>query len=346
MNSYLEVNIQLKDLAHHLQCEYTGKAETLIKYIGDLNSVVDRNGACQHHCIYFARNENIVEKISGNTAECVILAEKKIANQFENCIITGNRPQLDFINLLKYFDSKTVTSVNEKSMIHPSARISKTAVIAPGVYIGEGAIVEENCRIYANAVIEPFAVISRNSVIHSGVFVGKYCAIGSDCIVFPNAVIGSDGFGYMDEDGVRYKIPQIGNVVLGNSVEIGSCTTIDRSTIESTTIGDNTKIDNQVQIAHNCKIGKNVYIAGKASLAGSVKVRDNAILAGGCGIRDHVCIAESSVILAFTGVEEDTEPHQTYFGIPARKVREMHRINSALTHLPELVKASRHLFKE
>jgi UDP-3-O-[3-hydroxymyristoyl] glucosamine N-acyltransferase len=341
MNSCIKIHTRLEELANILQCEYNGDRDALIEYIGDINYLIDTKSAFQDNCIYFIKSDKLLSIPPVENSKCMILGDKIASAHFKNSIITGNHPRLDFIRLLEYFNSKISNPVNTGSMIHASAKIAQSATIAPGVYIGEGAVIDENCIIYANAVIEPFVKISKNSVIHSGVFVGRHCVIGGHCIIYPNAVIGADGFGYVDEDGVRYKIPQIGNVVLGDYVEIGACTTIDRSTIESTYVGDYTKIDNQVQIAHNCTIGKNVFIAGKASLAGSVKVRDNVILAGGCGIRDHVCIAEGSVILAFTGIEEDTEPHQTYFGIPARKVREMHRINSALTHLPDLVRAAK-----
>lgn len=345
MNSFVTVNTNLKDLANILNCQFTGNPDTGIKFIGDINNLLDgRNKDTvnfESNCIYYVSSEKILNGVKKPNDNCVALGNKSVAEHFKNTIITGDQPRLNFMNLLEFFNKNIITDFNQEIMVHPSAKIAGNTTIAPGVYIGQGVEIEEYCVIYPNVVIEPFVKIARNSVVFSGVFIGRHSVIGQDCIINPNAVIGSDGFGFFDEGGKRYKIPQIGNVVLGNHVEIGACTTIDRSTLESTVIGDFTKIDNLVQIAHNCIIGKNVYIAGKASLAGSVKVRDNAILAGGCGIRDHVCIAEGSIILAFTGVEEDTEPHQTYFGIPARKARDMHRINSALTHLPELVKKSK-----
>ncbi|MDH4262608.1 MAG: UDP-3-O-(3-hydroxymyristoyl)glucosamine N-acyltransferase [Spirochaetia bacterium] len=341
MNRHIKTNIQLNELAKILQCEFKGNPETLIEHIGDFNNLDQNNLSFQNNCIYYVKSEKLLLSQLNINPNSIILGDKNVSVHFSHAIMTGDNPRLDFIKLLEYFNLNISNLVNQGIFIHPTAKIGNNTTIAPGVYIGEGVIIEENCILYANAVIEPFTKISKNSTIHSGVFIGRHSIIGSHCIVYPNAVIGADGFGYIDENGRRYKIPQIGNVVLGDFVEVGACTTIDRSTIESTVIGDYTKIDNQVQIAHNCIIGKNVYIAGKASLAGSVKVRDNAILAGGCGIRDHVNIAEGSIILAFTGIEEDTLPHHTYFGIPGRKVREMHRINSALTYLPDLVKASK-----
>jgi len=341
MNSFIQVQIRLEDLAKLLECKFKGDPDAQIRHIGDINYLVENKGPFRDNCIYFVNSDKLLPSLPETNAEFVILGNPGVASHFKNVILTESQPRVNFIRLLEFFQSKISNPVNSNEMVHPGVKIPAGTTIAPGVYLGEGVELGANCTVYANAVIEPFSRIGDNTVIHSGAFIGRHSVIGSHCIIYPNAVIGADGFGYIDEDATRYKIPQIGNVALADYVEIGAGTTIDRSTIESTTVGSHTKIDNQVQIAHNCVIGQYVYIAGKASLAGSVKVHDRAILAGGCGIRDHVRIAEGSVILAFTGIEEDTQPNQTYFGIPARKVREMHRIHSALTHLPELVKAAR-----
>ncbi|MDH4200083.1 MAG: UDP-3-O-(3-hydroxymyristoyl)glucosamine N-acyltransferase [Spirochaetia bacterium] len=348
MNTFIAVQVSLRELAKILDCEYSGNGDQLIRHIGDIHNVSYSLAKIQEQCIYFVESEITQKKIISsqpvnNLSKGIYLTNHLIAESFESSIIASKNIRLKFIQLLKFFEKQMTYTLDFSSSIHKSAQIGDRVKIAPGVYIGEGVEIGNNCTIHPNAVIEPFAKILDNSIIHSGVHIARHCNIGSFCTIFPNAVIGSDGFGYNDIEGKRYKIPQIGNVEIKNNVEIGACTTIDRGTIESTDIGNNTKIDNQVQVAHNCHIGENVFIAGKASLAGSVIVQDRAILAGGCGIRDHVTIARDSIVLAFTGIEEDTEPGKTYFGIPARKAKDMHRINYAMTQLPEMVKTVKKL---
>jgi len=231
-------------------------------------------------------------------------------------------------------------------MIDPTAEIAPDALLYPGCVVMQGAKIGSKSRILPNAVIEAGAIVGSGCQVRSGAILGYGCQMGEGSILYENAVIGGYGFGYHDEKGVRYKIPQIGNVVLGNFVEVGSSSTIDRGTIESTSVGDYTKIDSQVHLAHNCRVGNYVYIAGRCGIAGSVEIGDGAILAGAVGVADHIKIAPKSILLANTGVDIDTEEGGVYFGSPAQKARTMHRINAALLQLPELLKRVKALEKE
>jgi UDP-3-O-[3-hydroxymyristoyl] glucosamine N-acyltransferase len=339
MNSFLKVNITLKELSSVLKCNFRGNPDEKIFFIGDINYTLRGFGTFQSNCIYYAENDNTFSQTPENA---ILLTTNELAKQRPGNYLSGNgHPKEFFIKLLNWFEQQLIIEKPSDQLISKNSQISPSAVVYPGVFIGNGAVIEENCVIKPFAVIKENSLVKKNTIIHSGVHIGHHCQIGENNIIYSNSVIGSDGFGYADFNGKRYKIPQIGNVVTGNFVEIGACTTIDRSTIESTIIGDYTKIDNQVHIAHNCVIGKNVYMAGKASTAGSVVVGDGAILAGACAIKDHLTIAEGSVILGMTGMDADSEPGKTYYGIPGRPVKEMHRINAALNHLPEIIKKMR-----
>jgi len=333
----------LKNLSSSLGLSYSGEERVDIQKVGDLTRAL-KSGAFTENTVYFIEklpDSRLPAPIPENTAFLIPAELQENLSQISNnLIICKSQPKLDFINLLGNFqyqpEKETLYNFQNGAHISPHADIASTARISPGAVIGPGVVIEDDVSIGPNAIIGDRSFISKGTSIRAGAVIGHSCKTGVNCIVYENSVIGSDGFGHIDLDGKRYKVPQIGNVELGHYVEVGACTTIDRATIETTSVGDYTKIDNHVQIAHNCVVGSHVFIAGKASLAGSVTVEDHCTLAGGCGISDHVTIKKGSIILAFTGIQEDTEEKGIYFGIPARKAREMHRINSVLGHLPEI----------
>lgn len=233
--------------------------------------------------------------------------------------------------------------------VHPSAVVETSAVIEAGAAIGAQCYVGENARIGARAVLHPHATIlagaaiGADSELYPGVVVGQRCVVGDRVILHPNVVIGADGFGYRAAPDGRsiVKIPQIGTVVIGNDVEIGAATCVDRGKFSATVIGEGTKIDNLCQIAHNCVIGRMVVIAGNAGLAGSVTVGDGAMI-GGCSIiRDHVTIGRGARVAGAAAVMEDVAEGQTVSGSPARDHRTALREYAAMRKLPELIKLLR-----
>lgn len=201
----------------------------------------------------------------------------------------------------------------------------------------EGAQIGERCILYPGVVMEPFAQLGDDSVLFPCVVIGHHCVIGKNAIIHGGTVIGADGFGFYDRPGERHKIPQIGNVKIDDFVEIGASCTVDRATIETTSIGAYTKIDDQVHVGHNCQVGRYVYIVGNSALGGSVVVGDGAMISGMVIVKDHLKIAAGSIIMGMSGVAQDTEPKSAYFGIPARPAKQMHRMNAALEKLPELL---------
>ena len=213
--------------------------------------------------------------------------------------------------------------------IHPRSTIEKTAVIGNGTRIGAGSYIGskvklgENVTIYPNVTILDECTIGKNTIIWSGAVVRERCHIGNDCIIHPNATIGADGFGFRPcpEKGL-VKIPQIGNVILGNNVEIGANSCVDRGKFSSTVLGDGCKIDNLIQIGHNSKLGKFCIMAGQSGLAGSVTLGDGVLIGGSASVTDHVTIGKGSIIGGGSGVTKDVPAGATLLGYPAIEARD------------------------
>lgn len=213
--------------------------------------------------------------------------------------------------------------------IHPTATIDETATICNGArigagcYIGPKVIIGDNTTIYPNVTILDESTIGKNTVIWSGTVIRERCHLGNDCIVHPNATIGADGFGFRpDPQRGLVKIPQIGNVIIGNNVEIGANSCVDRGKFSSTVLGDGCKIDNLVQIGHNSKLGKFCIMAGNSGLAGSVTLGNGVIIGGSASIKDHTIIGDGAIVGAGSGVTGDIPAGKTMLGYPAVEARD------------------------
>lgn len=214
------------------------------------------------------------------------------------------------------------TDIHATAVVHPSAVIGEGTRIGAGCYIGANVKLAENVTIYPNATILDDCTVGRNTVIWSGVVVRERCHVGAYCILHPNATIGADGFGFSPcaQRGL-VKIPQIGNVVLGNGVEIGANSCVDRGKFSSTILGDGCKIDNLVQIGHNSKLGQFCIMAGNSGLAGSVTLGNGVIIGGSASIKDHISIGDGAIIGAGSGVAADVPAGKTVLGYPAVEAR-------------------------
>lgn len=211
------------------------------------------------------------------------------------------------------------------AVIGDNVNIGEGSVILAGAYIGNNVKIGKHCRIYPYAVIYDDVVMGDNVIIHSG------------------AIIGADGFGYKFRNHVHVKVPQVGNVVIADNVEIGANTCIDRGALGSTTIGMGSKIDNLVQVGHNNQVGKNVIMCGLTGVSGSCTIGDYAILAGSAGIADHVNIGQGAVVMARAGVAGDVAAGTQVFGSPAKERRTAYKEQVAISKLPELLKTVKQL---
>jgi len=212
--------------------------------------------------------------------------------------------------------------------IHPTAVVDASATIGNGTrigancYVGPNVVLGECVTLYPNVTILDESTIGKNTVIWSGAVVRERCHIGDYCILHPNCTIGADGFGFRPcpERGLA-KIPQIGNVIIGNNVEIGANSSVDRGKFSSTILGDGCKIDNLVQIGHNSKLGKFCIMAGNSGLAGSVTLGNGVIIGGSSSIKDHLTLGNGVIIGAGSGVAADVPAGKTMLGYPAVEAR-------------------------
>ncbi|MBF0421619.1 MAG: UDP-3-O-(3-hydroxymyristoyl)glucosamine N-acyltransferase [Magnetococcales bacterium] len=261
-----------------------------------------------------------------NAASAWVVRKQLASNLLDRPCLVSDHPALDAARaglLLGMTPFGMDPGIHPQAIIHPGARLGARVSIGAGACIGDGCLIGDDCLIHAGAVI------------HRGT------VMGARCVVQANAVIGADGFGYEFVQGRHIKIPHFGTVTIGDDVEIGACTTIDRARFGATTIGDGTKIDNLVQIAHNCQIGKNCIIVGQVGISGSCHIKDFAVLAGQVGVVPHVTIGQGARIAASTGVAEDVPDGATWSGWWGQNHRDNKIQIVMMRKLPELLKKIR-----
>lgn len=244
--------------------------------------------------------------------------------------------------LSKYQEMATqqMKGIQQPSYIPDSVKIGENVFVGAFAYFGENVKIGNNTKIYPNAFIGDNVQIGDNCVIHPGVRIYYGCILRNNVVVHAGTVIGSDGFGFAPQsDGSFKKVPQIGNVVIEDGVEIGANTTIDRATIGSTVIKAGAKLDNLIQIAHNVEVGHNTAIAAQAGVSGSTKIGDNVMIGGQAGLVGHIQIADGSRINAQSGVSKSLKtPGATVTGSPAYDYTSALRSQAVFRNLPELEK--------
>lgn len=241
---------------------------------------------------------------------------------------------LDFYNQAK----ANKAGIEQPSFIDPSAKIGTDVYIGAFAYIGKNAVIGDNAKIYPQTYIGDNATVGENSVLYSGVKIYHECKIGNNCTIHASSVIGADGFGFAPNSENNYqKVPQIGNVIIEDHVEIGSNVSIDRATLGSTIIRRGAKIDNLIQIAHNVEIGENTVIASQTGIAGSTKLGKNMMIGGQVGIIGHLKIADGVKIAAQSGIGQNIETEGTIVqGSPAFSIGDYKRSYVLFRSLPQL----------
>ncbi len=226
--------------------------------------------------------------------------------------------------------------VSPRAIVSPTAKIASSASIYPGAFVGDGAVIGARTRIMPNAVVMEHCQIGDDVTIFPNATLYENTIVGDRCIIHAGAVLGAYGFGYRTVQNQHQLVPQLGNVVLGSDVEIGANTTIDRGTYDATTIGDGTKIDDQVMIGHNSRIGRHNLLCSQVGIAGSCRTGDYVVMAGQVGLADHLDIGDHVVLGAKAGVMHSIEPNQHYLGAPATPIREQLLVYASMQKLPEL----------
>ena len=222
--------------------------------------------------------------------------------------------------------------------VHRTARIGKGASIAAGATVSAGARIGERTRLAEGAFVGERAEIGADCVLHVNAVVGDRCVLGARCTIHPGVVIGSDGFGYVWDGRRHRKIPQIGIVRVGDDVEIGANSAIDRATLGETLVGRGTKIDNLVQIGHNVSVGEDVILCGQVGIAGSARIEDRATLAGQVGVNDHVTVGRGAIATGQAGVTGSIAAGEVVSGMPAAPHREFLRRAALIARLSEMAR--------
>ncbi len=278
--------------------------------------------------ITFIGSQKYVRLWETSKACAAIVDEKLNIEPGDNrAFIRVKNADLAMAKILEMFDPgppQFDEDIHPAAVIHASATIGKDCKIGAGCYVGKNVVLGDGVILYPNVTILDETKIGQGTVVWSGTVIRERTEIGKFCIFHTNVSIGADGFGYRPSDDGRglVKIPQIGNVVIGNAVEIGANSCVDRGKFSSTIIGDGCKIDNLVQIAHNCVLGRFCIMAGSSGLAGSVTLGDGVIIGGSASIKDHVTIHSGAVVGGGSGVMNDVPAGKTVLGYPAGDARE------------------------
>ena len=290
----------------------------------------------------FLANPKYTEFIYTTKASAAIVSSDfEPTEKIELTLIKVKDPYSSFTTILELFnkDLSNRKGISQLTVIDKSSKISDSSFIGSFSSVGENSIIGENCVIENQVFIGNNVEVGNGCKFYPGVKILDDTIIGQNCIIHSSTTIGSDGFGFApNDDGSFKKIPQTGNVVIGDNVEIGSNSTIDRATLGSTVISDGVKLDNQIQIAHNVEIGENTAIAAQSGIAGSTKIGKNCMIGGQVGIIGHIKIGDNVKIQAQAGVTSDVESNSRVTGTPAISYMNYNKSYVHFKNLPEIVK--------
>ncbi len=328
------MKITLKELASIVGGELEGNGQHAVMGVRNLEEATEND-------VTFLQSAKLEHLLAASKAGCVFLAPeyRQKAGSKGNFIYVKN-PQLAFAKVLEMIEKETQVKrppgYHPSAVISPLARLGKDVHLGPMTVIEKGAVIGNRSKIDAQSYVGQNARIGADCLIYPQVVIRENVSIGDRVILHSGVVIGSDGYGYAQTESGHFKIPQIGRVTIENDVEIGANTTVDRATIGETVIGEGTKIDNLVQIAHNVKIGKRCLIVAQVGIAGSSELGDGVVLAGQVGVADHIKIGSGAVVGAQSGVMQAVPERAIHFGSPSRPHIEAMRILALLGRLPEL----------
>lgn len=323
------MQISAAELAHLLNAEIEGNPKALVNKLVKIEEA-DNESLC------FIANPKYEHFAQHTNAGIVIIAKNFSAPKNKNTTyLKVDDPYSSFAILLDKFSSmqnKGKIGWEKPYFIHQTAKVDENTYLGAFVYVGENTSIAKNVQIYPNTYIGDNCSIAEGSIIYSGVHLYNNTQIGKNTIIHSGVVVGSDGFGFAPQkDGSFKKVPQTGNVIIGNNVEIGANTVIDRATLGNTTIHNGVKLDNLVQIAHNVEIGENTVVASQTGISGSTKLGKNVMVGGQVGFVGHITIADGTKINAQSGVSKSVEKKgSSLSGSPAENFRQ-HYKNIALT---------------
>ena len=340
MNKHL--SIKLSEIAKLVGGELIGDADVVIHSVAK----IDEAGKGDLTFLYLSH----YEKFFPTTGASAILVKPEFnKSRSDISYIEVDSPEKAFASVIINFFSPELklNGIDKTAFVDPTTSLGKEVALGKNVVIGANCRIGKNVKIFHNTVLLENVEVGDNSILFQNISVREECKIGKRVIIHPGAVIGADGFGYQkDEKGVYHKVPQIGNVVIEDDVEIGANTTIDRAALGSTIIRKGSKIDNLVQIAHNVSVGNNTVISAQTGVSGSVKIGNNVILAGQVGLAGHLEIGDNVILIAQSGVSKSISKPGVYFGTPAKEFKTAKILEAHFRNFPEYVERIKNLEEE
>ena len=328
--------MSIQEIAEHVSGRVTGKEDVLITGLEEIE-------LAQPGQLTFIGSRKYLKFWQHSRASAVLVDEGLEVAPGDRTVIHVASADLALVPLLELFapaPPRYDVGVHPTAVVDPTAELGENVSIGPGCYLGPRVKIADDSVLYANVTVMDESTIGCRTTLWPGVVVRERCHLGDDCVLYPNVSIGSDGFGFRTsaDKKTQVKIPQIGAVQIGNRVEIGAGSSIDRAKFSLTKIGDGTKIDNMVQIGHNCHIGQSCVICGCASIAGSAIVGDYVTIGGKATIKDHLTIGDHAMVVGGSFVLSDVDPGQHVSGYPAAPHKTTLLQWAALRKLPDILK--------
>lgn len=335
----------IRVLVAGLNVEIIGEADPAVtgaKPLGD---------ATANDMAFLAGKEN--RAAAAKTKASVLFVAKDDAARFGNpggptLVVCDDPKEMFFAALARLKPQRSNPKVGQspQAFIHPNATIGRNTNVHPGAHVASGVVIGNDCDISPGVSIGPGCRIGDRVQLHANVVIYHDVMIGNRVLIQAGSVIGADGFGYKTKNGRHERLPHHGTVRIDDDVDIGACTTIDRALLGETVIGEGTKIDNNVVIAHNCRLGRHNLLVSHVGFAGSVTTGDYVVCAGQVGIADHVHVGTGAIIGAKCGVHKDLPGGKTYLGAPAAPIEEATRAVMALQKLPQMRQTLRELERQ
>lgn len=318
-------------IAEHLGAEIEGDTGLEILRVVELDEAGPGDLA-------FAATSQYAEKLAATGASAVIM-DHKLAAPAGVAPLRVDNPYLAFSRVLTLMldRERPPPGVEEGAHVAPTATLAEGVAVMAGAYVGDGAVLGAHTVLYPAAVVMERVRVGAGCLLYSGAVVREDCVLADRVILHANVTVGADGYGFAQDGHTQVKIPQIGNVVIGDDVEVGACTCIDRAALGSTIIGSGTKIDNLVMIAHGCRIGENSVIIAQSGVAGSVELGERTILGARAGVLGHLTIGAGSMVYSRSHVTKSLPPGSAVSGNPARPHKEHLRQEALLSHMEKLL---------
>ncbi|MDO5101295.1 MAG: UDP-3-O-(3-hydroxymyristoyl)glucosamine N-acyltransferase [Lautropia sp.] len=343
MKRLLETPVSLGELARVLGATLRGDPAVMVRRLASLRS------ADPESISFLVRPQQREAALGSQAAAFIVSPELADGLPPEANLLLDPKPYLAYARLAQWFDARVnprpPAGIAKGAHVHPDAEVSPEAIVEAGAVIGARSRIAAGAWIGANAVIGAGCAVGRNSRLHAQVVLGDDCVVGENTLIHAGAIIGADGFGFAPKQGGGWsKIPQLGAVVIGDEVEIGACTCIDRGALDDTVIEDGCKIDNLVQIAHNVRVGADTAIAACAGVAGSAVIGKGCQIGGASGINGHITVADGTVVSTMTLISRSVAKPGFYSGIfPSMDNAQWERAAAVVRQLPDMRKRLRRL---